>query len=118
MPADAGEDRLRELEARIEAARAANRPQRTPGADKFTAASLAWRMVTELTAGVMLGAGLGWTLDGLFGSLPVLLIVFGLLGFVAGVRTMMRTAAEVNRREAAARAAGEQGSAGRPAGKG
>jgi ATP synthase protein I len=109
MPADDEEDRLGALGARIDAARAARRPQRSPGAEKFTAASLAWRMVTELVTGVLLGAGLGWTLDGLLATKPFLLIVFGLLGFAAGVRTMMRTAAEVERREAAARAAAGTG---------
>ena len=41
------------------------------------------------------GFGIGYGLDWLFGTLPIFLILFIGLGFVAGVRTMMRTAQEV-----------------------
>jgi ATP synthase protein I len=52
-------------------------------------------MVTELVVGMLLGLGIGWGLDALFGTRPVFLVVFALLGFAAGVRTMLRTADEV-----------------------
>lgn len=94
-------DSLDALEARIAALRAARRPKRSPGADKFQNLSVAWRMVTELVVGVMLGAGIGWGLDSLAGTRPLLLIVFLLLGFAAGVRTMMRSADEIARRQRA-----------------
>ena len=55
----------------------------------------AWRMVTELVAGLMIGFGIGYGLDVLFGTLPVFLVIFILLGLAAGVRVMMRTAAEI-----------------------
>ena len=54
-----------------------------------------WRMVIELVAGLGIGFGMGYGLDVLFGTLPLFLIVFTLLGFAAGVRTMMRTANEM-----------------------
>ena len=57
--------------------------------------NMAWRMVIELVAGIAIGFGIGYGLDRLFGTLPVFLILFIGLGFVAGVRTMMRTAQEV-----------------------
>jgi ATP synthase protein I len=93
---------LNDLQARIDATRAARRPKRNPGADKFNAAALAWRMVTELVVGVLLGAGIGWGLDSVAGTLPLLLILFTLLGFAAGVRTMLRSADEMRRRDARA----------------
>ena len=62
-------------------------------------------MVTELVAGMLLGLAIGWGLDRLFGTRPVFLVVFALLGFAAGVRTMLRTAAEVRRRAGRGRAA-------------
>ena len=62
---------------------------------------LAWRMVIELVAGIGIGFCIGYGLDILFGSLPIFLIVFVLLGFVAGVRTMLRTSQEVQKRETA-----------------
>ena len=58
-------------------------------------ANMAWRMVIELVAGIAIGFGIGYGLDWLFGTLPIFLISFIGLGFVAGVRTMMRTAQEV-----------------------
>ena len=52
-------------------------------------------MVTELVAGLLIGFGIGYGLDVLLGTTPILLVLFTLLGFAAGVRVMMRTAAEL-----------------------
>jgi ATP synthase protein I len=52
-------------------------------------------MVIELVVGMVLGLAIGFGLDALFGTRPVFLVVFALLGFAAGVRTMLRTANEV-----------------------
>ena len=101
MATDAEKRRFDEVEARIAALRAARAPKRSAGADNFTAASLAWRMVTELVVGVLVGAAIGFALDTLLATKPLFLIVFGLLGFAAGVRTVMRSADEVRRRNAA-----------------
>lgn len=92
---------LKGLQDRIDAVRAARAPKRNPGADKFNAAALAWRMVTELVVGVLLGAGIGWGIDSVIGTLPLFLIAFTLLGFAAGVKVMVRSAAEQSRRDAA-----------------
>ena len=54
-------------------------------------------MVTELVVGMVLGLAIGLGLDALFGTRPVFLVVFALLGFAGGVRTMLRTAEEVQR---------------------
>jgi ATP synthase protein I len=51
-----------------------------------------FRMSTELVAGVVVGAVLGWTLDRVLGISPWGLIVFVLLGFVAGVLNVVRSA--------------------------
>lgn len=45
-----------------------------------------------------MGLGIGYGLDHLLGTLPLFLIIFIMLGFAAGVRTMMRTAEEVQRK--------------------
>jgi ATP synthase protein I len=50
------------------------------------------RLSTELVAGVLVGAVLGWFLDRALGISPWGLIVFVLLGFVAGVLNVVRTA--------------------------
>ena len=57
----------------------------------------AWRMVIELVSGLAIGFGLGYGLDVFFGTLPIFMIIFTLLGFVAGIRTMLSTAKEVQR---------------------
>jgi ATP synthase protein I len=88
-------ERLKRLEDRIAAARQVRegRPSRHGG--EFSQGSLAWRMVIELVVGMFLGLGIGYGLDAVLGTRPWLLIVFAMLGFAAGVRTMMRTANEV-----------------------
>ncbi len=55
-----------------------------------------WRMVIELVTGMLLGVSLGMALDYIVGSEPIFLIVFSLLGFMAGVKTMMATAKKMN----------------------
>jgi len=50
------------------------------------------RLSTELVAGVLVGAVLGWFLDRALGISPWGLIVFVLLGFAAGVLNVARTA--------------------------
>jgi ATP synthase protein I len=95
MSEDAFSERLKRLEGRLDSARASRAEPKSAASAKFTQSSLAWRMVTELVAGMLLGLALGWGLDSLFGTRPVFLVLFALLGFAAGVRTMMRTADEV-----------------------
>ena len=94
-------DRLAELDRRISDARDAGKPKPRTDKDKYAALSMGWRMVIELVLGVGIGALMGWGLDWLFGSLPLFLIVFVLLGFAAGVRTMLRSAEEMQRKQAA-----------------
>ena len=55
-----------------------------------------WRMIIELVTGMLLGVSLGLGLDYMIGSEPILLIIFSLLGFMAGVKTMMATAKKMN----------------------
>ena len=66
--------------------------------DRATTASgyaKGFRLSSELVAGVVVGAGLGWLLDRLLGISPWGLIVFLLLGFAAGVLNVMRSAGVV-----------------------
>ncbi len=102
MPDAPDPKELEALQARINAAKAAKAPQRRHQ-DHHSAAGAAWRMVIELVVGLAMGFGIGFGLDRLFGTIPIFLILFTLLGFAAGVRTMMRSAAEIQ--EANARAA-------------
>ncbi|MEZ5888051.1 MAG: AtpZ/AtpI family protein [Paracoccaceae bacterium] len=89
--------RLKDLEKRIDALKKAGAPEPRVVKD-FGAADLGWRMVIELVSGLGIGAAIGYGLDRLMGTLPWSLVVFTLLGFAAGVRVMMRTAGEVQKR--------------------
>lgn len=96
--------RLAELDARIAAAKKAQEPK--PGADEhYSQAQLAWRMVIELVAGLGIGFGMGYGLDSLFGTIPIFLVLFTFLGLAAGVKTMMRSAEEVQAKQMADTAA-------------
>ena len=93
-------DRLKALEERLEKAKA--------GADEVThmkkdyaQANLAWRMVIELVAGLGIGFGMGYGLDYLFGTIPLFLVIFTLLGLAAGVKTMLASAREIELQMAA-----------------
>jgi ATP synthase protein I len=93
-------DRMKRLEDRIEAARKAQAP--TPRVDEhYSAANLAWRMVIELVAGLGIGFGIGYGLDLLFGTLPILMVLFTMLGLAAGIKTMLRSAKEIQDAQAA-----------------
>ena len=85
---DDRQDALSALDARI---RAAKERQAPPPAkeDHFSQAEQGWRMVIELVTGILIGFGIGYGLDALFGTIPIMLILFTLLGFVAGVKTML-----------------------------
>jgi ATP synthase protein I len=102
-PAD--KERLKALEDRIAKAKQAEKPEPRMD-DHYSGAAQAWRMVIELVAGIVIGFGIGYGLDWLFGTLPLFLVVFVLLGFAAGVKTMMRTAREAQ--DQAAQAADEK----------
>ncbi len=101
------EERLKQLDARIASAKKAIAPK--PRVDShYSQANMAWRMVIELVAGLAIGFGIGYGLDVLFGTRPLLMVLFILLGLAAGVKTMMRTAAELGREaERSARDEGE-----------
>ncbi|MDR3421614.1 MAG: AtpZ/AtpI family protein [Xanthobacteraceae bacterium] len=74
------------------------KPADDAGGDRAATASgyaRGFRLSSELVAGVLVGAGLGWLIDRLLGISPWGLIVFLLLGFVAGVLNVMRSAGVV-----------------------
>jgi ATP synthase protein I len=99
MTSETEEQRLRRLETRI----AEMRKSQEPGPRKdehYSLANQAWRMVIELVAGLVIGFGIGYGLDALFGTSPFLLVLFILLGFAAGVNVMLRTARELQRNQA------------------
>jgi ATP synthase protein I len=59
---------------------------------RASAMAIGLRLSSELVAGVLAGAALGWGFDRLLSTSPWGLIVLLLLGFIAGVLNVMRTA--------------------------
>ncbi len=91
---DDQKQRMAQLEEKLAAARKAQEPK--PRADEhYSMANMAWRMVIELVAGLAIGFGIGYGLDLLFGTLPIFMVLFVLLGLAAGVKTMLRSAQEI-----------------------
>lgn len=91
------QDRKAEMAAiktRIAQAKGASAPE--PRADEhYSQAQMAWRMVIELVAGLGIGFGIGYGLDLFFGTLPIFMVLFVMLGLAAGIRTMLRSAQEM-----------------------
>jgi len=62
---------------------------------------IAFRLVTELMAAVIVGGAIGWGLDRVLGSGPFLFIVMFMVGVAAGIFTVVRSAQQMNRDQAA-----------------
>jgi ATP synthase protein I len=61
-------------------------------AARASAMALGFRLSSELVAGVAVGAAIGWGFDRLLSTSPFGFIVLTLLGFVAGVVNVVRSA--------------------------
>ena len=103
---DAGErrrikSRLADLEARLGSVKS----RESTGTDaeaRGSALGLAFRVTTELVAGVVVGGFLGWLLDRWLDTSPVMLLVFFFLGAAAGILNVVRTAREMQARAGSA----------------
>jgi ATP synthase protein I len=94
--------RLRHLGERLDQQRASapvENAQSTQSADDRSGMARGLRLSTELVAGVVVGGALGWGIDRLLGISPWAFIVFLLLGFVAGILNVMRSAGMVGQRK-------------------
>jgi ATP synthase protein I len=96
-PAGMGDltERLKDLSGRIEAEKAEYAESRKlPESSMGDASGYAkgYRLVSEFVAGTLVGGLIGYGLDHLFGTMPILFIVFLLLGFGAGILNMARAA--------------------------
>ncbi len=104
MTDDDQKQRMAQLEAKIDAAKKAKAPKPRADAD-VSGGELAWRMVIEMVSGLGIGFGIGYGLDSLLGTIPIFLVLFTLLGLVAGVKVMLRSAKEVQEKQTVANAA-------------
>ena len=52
----------------------------------------AFRIVSELFANLLVGGLIGWTLDSLLDTKPILLIIFLIIGLISGIYTSYKSA--------------------------
>jgi ATP synthase protein I len=91
-------DDLNRLGKRLDEFQTRQRGARRPPPSQ---SGIAARFATELVAALVVGGGVGWGLDWLAGHFgfhtrPAFLILFFVLGAVAGIRNVTRAAAEIN----------------------
>ena len=85
------EERRRQLGAKLAAHDPKEKAAKADGMGKSPYAK-AFQLSTEFIAAIFVGALLGYLLDRFLGTTPWGMIVFLLLGFVAGVLNVMRSA--------------------------
>lgn len=93
-----GDAELRARRARLDAAlegRAKKKARAEQGGAWFSSRDTAgwnqaFRLSSEFIGGIAIGGAIGWGIDYLLGTLPFGLIIFLLLGFVAGILNVMR----------------------------
>ena len=109
---DSGPDpeRLRALGERLDEVQKRRTPPPDRRATSVTPAGIALRLSTELAAGLLVGIGFGWGIDWLFGffgihTRPIFIVVFFLLGAIAGIRNVVHAAREINAQVAASTSA-------------
>lgn len=52
----------------------------------------------EMSFSVVIGAGIGWWIDEKIGTKPWMLVIWLCFGFAAGIRSLMRAARRITRR--------------------
>ena len=87
------EEKISKLQTKEQKARGV-KPQTEYG----TAASIGFRIATELLSGVSIGGGIGWFLDNIFSTKPYLLIIFLLFGGAAGFLNVYRFTKQLERK--------------------
>jgi ATP synthase protein I len=90
--------RLRDLDRRLDQSREARESVTAPEAAPRPGFGMALRLGADFVAGVVVGAAIGFGFDALLGTSPWGLIVFLLLGFAAGILSVMRTAGLIAKR--------------------
>lgn len=83
---------LRKLGEKIHKLRDKHSAEREKKSSGFvSAARIGITVAADLLAGVLVGAGIGYVLDLLFGSKPLMLVIFLLFGGAAGFLNVYRT---------------------------
>ncbi len=89
---DGLEERRRQLEAELASRRPADKPDKEAEWAGKSSYAKAFQLSTEFVAAIFVGTLLGYLIDRFLGTTPWGMIIFLLLGFVAGVLNVMRSA--------------------------
>ncbi|WP_058245698.1 AtpZ/AtpI family protein [Tropicibacter naphthalenivorans] len=98
-----------ELSAKLEAYKAAQTSDKAHQEEHYSQAQHAWRMVTEMVAGLGIGFGIGYALDEVLGTSPWMMVLFTLVGTAAGINVMLRTAKELQDTQTPPKTGGDEG---------
>jgi ATP synthase protein I len=88
-----------EFQARLESARKKQESGSWTGqlqVERSGAIGRAWRLSVEIIAAFLVCGGFGWWLDSYFGTKPVFLLVFVVLGMFVGVYNVFKVAKDMN----------------------
>lgn len=81
---------LDELGERLRKAQETRNPPGQPSEPQSRQFGVAYRVLVEMLAGVIVGGGLGWLLDEWLGTRPWFLMAMIVLGFAAGMSNAYR----------------------------
>lgn len=85
---------LADFEARLRVKQKAHQQPVTSTA-RGSAMGIAFRLSTELVAGIFVGGGIGLLLDKWLGTGPLFLLIFFFLGMAAGILNVFKTAKQL-----------------------
>ena len=95
-PSDIKNQKLKDLDHKLNEIREKKNSNKPSNGQAFKSAHMGWRMILELVIGILIGVLLGFGIDYLFDTSPIFLIIMIFFGFAAGVKTMIKTAKEIN----------------------
>ena len=108
-----GDDRsepFKDLDKRLKEARSkADGPVRGSAANRSSSGmAVGLQIAVELVAGIAVGVGVGWVLDDWLGTKPWMLLLFTIVGFVAGLMNVVRRARQLEAEQARRRDSGTE----------
>lgn len=97
-PSDELDQRLGDLSNKLEKRRLDNKvAESTKGLNDRNGIAYGLKIASEFVSAIVVGGIIGWVFDQWVGTTPFGLIVFFLLGFVAGILNVLRTTGRVSR---------------------
>lgn len=90
------DDRLAALDEKLDSREKAEEAKKKSAKSDMTGFGAALKLSSEFISAILVGAGIGYLIDRLAGTLPWGMIFFLLLGFAAGVVNVMRAAGKMS----------------------